>query len=239
MRRLVGAAHLWCVARRPAGLLEAGGRARLRSRRLKQDQHRPRAAGMVRRFAIGEHVVALRQPAPHLALEHRLAVGRGKPLAVDDTHAAPAAVRAPRSGSRRARRALRRDCAGAGRVPPAPTSDRAAAGRARRCRVPCAEKSARLRPPGRRPSAEGEGSTPCLLAARASASSARRCAGRVGGSRARPGGAIGGAQRRDVGEHRAQVDLGFRLARRRAWHRTRGRRRFASGRPSWRSRAAP
>ena len=39
-------------------------------------------------FAIGQHVIPLRKPASDLALQNRLAIFRGQPLAVNDPDAA-------------------------------------------------------------------------------------------------------------------------------------------------------
>ena len=55
-----------------------------------QNQDGAAAAAVLRRLAIGQHLVALRQPAPDLAFQHRLPIGRGEALAVDDADAAPA-----------------------------------------------------------------------------------------------------------------------------------------------------
>src|SRR5438045_9209697 len=57
---------------------------------FQQYQHGARSAGMVRRFAVGEYLITLREPQPYFSLEHRLAIGRGESLAVDDAHATPA-----------------------------------------------------------------------------------------------------------------------------------------------------
>src|SRR5262245_23766335 len=43
---------------------------------------------MARRFGVRENISPLREPLAHLALEHRLTVGRREALAVDHAHAA-------------------------------------------------------------------------------------------------------------------------------------------------------
>src|SRR5215813_3009022 len=64
----------------------------LRHPRFQEHQHGATAAGVARRFAVREDLVALREPVPYLRLEHGLAIWRGETLAVDDAHAAPAAA---------------------------------------------------------------------------------------------------------------------------------------------------
>src|SRR5256885_13460168 len=56
-----------------------------------QDDDGTRSARVARRLAIREHVVEMREPAPHLALQNGLAVRRRKSLAVNDPRAALAA----------------------------------------------------------------------------------------------------------------------------------------------------
>ena len=96
------------------------------------------------RLAIGQHVVPLLEPASHLALEDRLAVGRRQTLAVNHAHAAPAARTRGEQETAPARRALRRPSADADRARPAPPSGRGATWRRRRCRARVAETSAAL-----------------------------------------------------------------------------------------------
>ena len=69
----------------------------------------------------------MREPAAHLALQHRLPVGRREPLAVDRPARSGSRAAARRRGSRPARRAPRRSVSRAGRARPAPTSGRGAA----------------------------------------------------------------------------------------------------------------
>ena len=52
-------------------------------RAAQQDQHGAAAARVARRFAVGQHFVPVCEPAAHLALQHRLAIGGGESLAVD------------------------------------------------------------------------------------------------------------------------------------------------------------
>src|SRR5581483_4589490 len=63
-----------------------------RSAAAQQDQHRAATARMARGFAVREHVVPVREPLAHLALEHRLAIRGGEALAVHDPHAAITAL---------------------------------------------------------------------------------------------------------------------------------------------------
>src|SRR5205823_6958954 len=56
---------------------------------FQQYQYCARSARVVRGFAVGEHLVALREPEANFSLEHGLAIGRGESLAMDDAHAAP------------------------------------------------------------------------------------------------------------------------------------------------------
>jgi hypothetical protein len=81
----------------------------------------------------GHHLGALRQPALHLALEHRLATGRAMALAVHHAHAA-LPRRGIRAGIRAAPRAPRRGSGRAGRSRPAAPSGPDAAWSPRRGR---------------------------------------------------------------------------------------------------------
>src|SRR5438105_11116727 len=56
-----------------------------------QNHNSSAATGMQRRFAVREHVIDVREPAPHLALQHRFAVRRRQALAVNDAYATKAA----------------------------------------------------------------------------------------------------------------------------------------------------
>ena len=47
---------------------------------------------MPRRFTVGEHVIDVREPATHFALEDRFAVRRREALAVNDANATQAAA---------------------------------------------------------------------------------------------------------------------------------------------------
>ena len=98
-RALAGAAH-----RRADGV----HRLERRSAAAQQDQHGAAAAGVARRFAVGQHVVPVREPLAHLALEHRLACwATSGPCRGSRARSAGRAC-APRAGSRRARRATPR-----------------------------------------------------------------------------------------------------------------------------------
>jgi hypothetical protein len=87
----------------------------------------PPPARMARRLAVREDVVPVRRATCALALEHRLAIGRGESLAVDHAHATqPAAARFEQEVGERVARFLRRE-ARAGRARPARSSGRGAA----------------------------------------------------------------------------------------------------------------
>src|SRR5438034_7082305 len=61
---------------------------------LPSQEHNDSAASarVPRRFAVGEDVVDAREPATHFALQHRFAVRRRQPLAVNDADAAKTAA---------------------------------------------------------------------------------------------------------------------------------------------------
>src|SRR4030095_2473896 len=52
-----------------------------------QDDHCAATPGVLRRFAISEHIVPLREPTPDLAFQHGLLVGRCEALAMHDPNA--------------------------------------------------------------------------------------------------------------------------------------------------------
>ena len=96
----------------PATALGAAGTLARRLAALQQHDQRPGAALRPGGLGEGDHLGALRQPALHLGLEHRLAPGRAVALAVHHAHAAQAARAASRRKAASASRASsrRRPC---------------------------------------------------------------------------------------------------------------------------------
>ena len=180
-----------CACASPAHSAIAISRAKALFTTLEQHEHRAAAAGVARRFAVREHVVPVREPAAHLALEHRLLVRRRQPLAVDHAHAAQRRARAPRRGNRqRVVRLVDRHAVQV-ELAPAPTSGRGAAcPRARRCRGRGARTSARARAPGRCPTPAAPARRRTSTPASASRSSAMRWRGTGAGRGARDGGLV-------------------------------------------------